>query len=321
MTTEERELIAHPLTGGVVLFARNFADSAQLSELTRQLKSARNGPLLIAVDQEGGRVQRFKEEFTLIPPMRRFGQVYDTHPQKAVSDLTATSTLLAWELRQHGVDFSFAPVADLDRGLCPAIGDRALHHDVNAVVALAGAVIRGFTAAGCASVLKHFPGHGGVNVDTHVDFARDKRSKEDIFGADMQSFVQLHQAATSIMLAHVVYENVDDAPATLSAVWQKNILRDQLGFTGPIVTDDLSMGAITGRMSQADAAASALRAGSDFALICNDRQAAIAAYDHAEISTGDQAAVNRRLMLCARDVETPDESLMARAAAAVVAYG
>lgn len=320
LTAEDRELISHPLTGGVVLFARNYDHPSQLTELTRQMRKSRKGPLLISVDQEGGRVQRFREGFTRIPPMRQFGVAWDHDRNQAISDLTGAATLLAWELRLHGVDFSFAPVADLDRGLCPAIGDRSLHDAVDAVTTLATAVIRGFNAAGCASVVKHFPGHGGVDVDPHTDFARDKRSKEEIGDADMQPFVRLHSTATAVMLAHVIFESVDDAPATLSSVWQQDVLRDEIGFEGPIITDDLSMGAITGRMSQADAAVQALGAGSDLALICNDRQAAFEALDHPDIRVGDQSSVKRRLLLCARDVRPPESKMLARASEAIAAY-
>ncbi|MEM7259230.1 MAG: beta-N-acetylhexosaminidase [Pseudomonadota bacterium] len=317
LNAEDRELIAHPLTGGIVLFARNYDNPAQLADLTQQMRQSRNGPLLISVDQEGGRVQRFKDGFSLIPPMRGYGEWFDTNPQHAREALTDTALLLASELRQHGIDFSYAPVADLDRGLCPAIGNRALHDTIDGVVVLAGAVIDGFAMAGCASVIKHFPGHGGVDVDPHFDFARDQRSRADIVTADMQTFKRLHAKASAIMVAHVVYEQVDQQPATLSAVWQQDILRAELGFAGAIVTDDLSMGAITGRMTQADAAALALSAGSDLALICNEREAQLVAYHHAGIQVGDQASIQRRLSLCARQAQLPNHQRLANAAQAI----
>ena len=253
--------------------------------------------------------------------MRAFGEIYDSNPARALAELTDTATLLAWELRQHDVDFSFAPVADIDHGRCPAIGDRALHNTVNGAVELARAVIDGFAVAGCAGVIKHFPGHGGVDVDPHTDFARDDRTADDILRGDMQVFVVLHTRATAVMLAHVIYENIDDSPATLSAVWQQQVLRREVGFDGPILTDDLSMGAITGRMSQADAAAIALAAGSDLALICNDREAVIAACEHPQITVGGRRQAARRNLLRARAVDAPGQQVLARAAETVATYG
>ncbi len=313
LNAEDRELIAHPLTGGVVLFARNYQSKEQLSELTRQIRESRHGHVLIAVDQEGGRVQRFRDGFSPIPPMRLFGECYDQNPRTAVKQLTEVATLLAWELRQCDIDFSFAPVADLDRDLCPAIGSRALHRTAEGVFALATAVMNGFAAAGCSNVVKHFPGHGSVDVDTHTDFAHDHRSFAEIQQSDMQPFMLLKDQATAVMPAHVVFDQVDDQPASLSAVWQGEILRKQLRFTGAIISDDLSMSAISKAMPQADAAAMAITAGSDLVLICNDRQAAAAAFDHPGIVVGTETQFTRRLSMAARRVASPAESLVASA--------
>lgn len=313
LTAEDRELIAHPLTGGLVLFARNFHDRRQLTDLTRQIREARNGQILICVDQEGGRVQRFKDGFSLIPPMRLFGEHYDTEPGAAVSKLTEVATLLAWELRECDIDFSFAPVADLDRDLCPAIGNRALHPTAAGVRALATAVIDGFAAAGCSNVIKHFPGHGSVDVDTHKDFARDHRSFAEIEQTDMQTFALLKDKATAVMPAHVIFNQVDELPASLSPVWQSEILRGKLQFQGAIISDDLSMSAISKAMPQADAAAKAIAAGSDLALICNEREAAAAAFDHPDILVGSDDRINRRLSMAARRVAAPKDSTLAGA--------
>ena len=310
LTAEDHELISHPLTGGIVLFARNYHDRAQLTELTRQIRASRDGPLLISVDQEGGRVQRFKEGFTPIPPMRRFGELYDQDPEDAVRQLTCAATLLAWELRECGIDFSYAPVADLDRDLCPAIGDRALHPTTEGVCVLAAAVMHGLADAGCSNVIKHFPGHGSVAVDTHKDFARDHRSFTDIQQTDAEPFRRLHQQATAVMMAHVIYEQVDAQPASLSRLWQTEILREQMQYRGVIVSDDLSMSAITKSMPQADAAAIAIAAGSDLALICNDRSAACVAFDHPDIPVGSQQQFERRLRLAASEVQTPQEAML-----------
>lgn len=311
LSDEDIELIAHPRVGGIILFTRNYQNRQQLQQLVRDIRAARSGPLLIAVDHEGGRVQRFREGFTRIPPMRQFGELFDTSPDQARISARKVACVLAWELRQCGIDFSFAPVLDIDQANSSVIGDRSFHARSDAVVALATCVIEGFNDAGCASVAKHFPGHGSVSADTHAEMARDDRSFAEIDTMDMQPFRQLAAAATAVMPAHVIYSSCDAEPASLSSFWQKQILRGSLGFNGPIISDDLSMSAITLHSTQAQAAAQALRAGTDLALICNDRPAVLAAVAYPDWPTGLDDSVQRRQLLQARDVDAPAEAIIA----------
>lgn len=312
LTPEDLELIAHPLVGGVILFTRNYRDKDQLRELTSQIRAARNGPLLIAADHEGGRVQRFRQEFTLIPPMRRFGELYDQDQQTGLTAVTEAALLMAWELRECGLDFTFAPVVDIDHGQASVIGDRALHNSAQGVIDMGRAVAEGLGQAGCASVIKHFPGHGSVFADTHESIAIDKRSFNEIALTDLQPFKALCSVATAVMPAHVIFESVDHLPASLSSVWQQQILRDKLKFTGAIISDDLTMSGVANIAPQPESAAMAVAAGTDLALICNDRQAALAAIDNPDISVGDSESVNRRLSLMAKEVEPPDPDTLSQ---------
>lgn len=314
LTTEDQELIRHPRVGGVILFTRNYQNRAQLRVLTTAIRAARPGPILIAADQEGGRVQRFREEFTAIPAMRLLGQKYDEDPAAACRTCANAALILAWELRQCGLDFTFAPVVDIDHGQSSVIGDRSLHARAEAVSELAGAIMSGFRQAGCISVLKHFPGHGSVSADTHTGFAVDPRSIEEITSTDLQPFSDLCTTAGAIMPAHVVYESVDDKPASLSAHWQQKILRQKLNFTGAIISDDLSMAAVSEIASPGETAAMALQAGSDLVLICNDRQAALSALQDHKLPIGDTDNVHRRLSLIASEVVAPDSDTLARIA-------
>ena len=297
LTSEERELMAHPRVGGIVLFTRNYASRAQLQRLTAQIRSSRQGQLLIAVDHEGGRVQRFRDEFTAIPPMRKFGNLYETQAAQACSLLLDSSRLVASELASCDVDFSFSPCVDVDHELSSVIGDRSLHCTVAGVVALAQAALGGYRQGGMAGVIKHFPGHGGVQNDTHLGFATDTRDYDEIARLELEPFVQLVANAAAVMPAHVIYSGVDEMPASLSVFWQRDILRQRLGFTGAIVSDDLSMKAATGIGHQSDTALRAVNAGTDLALICNDRDASICACENSELPPGDTAQVARRLSL------------------------
>lgn len=314
LSDADRELIKHPLVGGLILFTRNYRNRVQLRELTDAARAARPGPLLIAVDHEGGRVQRFRDEFTRIPAMRLFGQQYDIDPQDAFNRCTDAAMLLAWELRECGLDFTFAPVVDIDHGCSSVIGDRALHSNAQAVTDLGAAVIEGFRRAGCASVLKHFPGHGSVVADTHTSIAVDPRPYNEIDSTDLIPFRHLCNDAAAVMPAHVVYESVDTQPASLSTVWQRDILRDKLGFQGVVISDDLSMSAVADIASQAETATVALHAGTDLVLICNDRPAVLAAHNHSGLPIGDADSVRRRLSLMATEVDAPDAATLARIA-------
>ncbi len=294
---EDLELIAHPQIGGVILFSRNYQNLRQLKALVAQLRKARQGDLLIAVDHEGGRVQRFKDEFTAIPAMATFGARYTLDAKASLQALRETARLMACELIECELDFTFAPVVDLDHGLSAVIGDRALHNTVDGVVDLARALIDGFDSVGCASVLKHFPGHGSVVEDTHLDFAHDTRSYDAIAASDQLPFQQLANTATAMMSSHVVYDAIDKLPASLSRIWLTDILRSKLGFTGAVISDDLTMAAVAKLGSVGQSTRLALDAGSDLILICNDRGAVTEALDDLGDQPMQQASLARRLKL------------------------
>ena len=270
LTPADIKRLQHPLVGGVILFARNFESSAQLKALTASIHAVRQPPLLIAVDHEGGRVQRFRDGFTKIPPMREFGKIWDGHPKKAKELAEQAGWILAAELRAHGVDFSFTPVLDMDYGESQVIGDRAFHVKAQAIHELAFALMHGLKNGGMPAVGKHFPGHGYVVADSHVAIPVDEREFDEIAQNDMQPFRQMiDDGIHAIMPAHVIYPKVDEKPAGFSPRWLQKVLRERLGFNGVIFSDDLSMegagvaGDVTAR------ALAALNAGCDMVLLCN----------------------------------------------------
>ncbi len=276
LTAEERDLLRQPAVGGVILFSRNFQDPDQLAALTAEIHALRDPHLLIGVDQEGGRVQRFRSGFTPLPPAARFGALAQHHPHQARQAAEAVGWLMAAELRAGGVDFSFAPVLDLDRGLNTVIGDRAFAAGVNAVADLAVAWCDGVRAAGMAAVGKHFPGHGGVAADSHAELPVDERYYEAIAGEDLVPFQRLiRHGLEAVMPAHVLYPRVDPRPAGFSSFWLKEVLRHRLGFQGVIFSDDLNMGAAAAGGGYAERARAALAAGCDVLLICQNRPAAL----------------------------------------------
>lgn len=271
---DELELLKHPLVGGVILFSRNYDNPQQLSELTRQIHAVRQPPLLIAVDHEGGRVQRFRGEFTRIPPARAFGKLYDQDPKKSLHDAEKSGWLLASELLSVGVDFSFTPVLDLDTGRSKVIGDRAFHQNCDAVTEIARASIRGMKTAGMAAVGKHFPGHGYVREDSHTAVPVDNRSYEDLMMGDLIPFERLiNSGLAGIMPAHVIYPQVDDKPAGFSHIWLEQVLRKRMGFHGVIFSDDISMEGAGVAGDYPQRASVALAAGCDMVLVCNNQQA------------------------------------------------
>lgn len=275
LTAEDEARLRHPLTGGVILFARNYQSPGQLAELTAAIHALRTPPLLIAVDHEGGRVQRFRDGFTKLPAMRKLGDIWDAHPQRARHLAQQTGYVLAAELRACGVDFSFTPVLDVDYGQSSVIGDRAFHSDPQAIAELAHSLLLGLKQGGMHSVGKHFPGHGFVRADSHLDIPVDDREFVDIELCDLIPFRQMvNYGLTAVMPAHVIYPRVDNRPAGFSPVWLKQILRGQLGFDGVIFSDDLSMEGATVAGDIVQRAKAALSAGCDMVLVCNKPESA-----------------------------------------------
>jgi beta-N-acetylhexosaminidase len=276
---QDRELLAHPLIGSVILFTRNYECVEQLTRLVAEIHAIRTPALLVAVDQEGGRVQRFREGFTRLPPAREIGRRYSASAAEGIALARQLAWLMAAELRAAGVDLSFAPCVDLDYGVSQAIGDRALHADARSVGDLAVAWMLGMREAGMEATAKHFPGHGAVAADSHVALPVDRRQWADI-EADLTPYRRLMaNGLPAVMVAHVVYPEVDPLPASLSPRWINGILRGELGFQGAVFADDLSMagaasfGDITARSEQA------LAAGCDVLPVCNDRAAVIRLLD------------------------------------------
>lgn len=275
LTAAERQRLLHPAVGGVILFSRNYASPAQLRELTRAIAAVRTPRLVIAVDHEGGRVQRFRDGFCAIPPMRTLGATWDRDVAAAAEEARRLGATIAAELGACGIDFSFAPVLDLDHGRSGVIGDRAFHRNPNAVAHLAAALVAGLREGGMPAVGKHFPGHGYAEADSHTDLPVDNRTLAALALDDLVPFGALVGCGLDgIMPAHVVYPDVDVLPAGYSAKWLQDILRGQLRFDGVIFSDDLGMAGarIAGDMiGRADAA---LAAGCDVVLVCNDPEGA-----------------------------------------------
>lgn len=286
LTKTDRQRLKHPLVGGVILFARNWESRAQLSSLCAEIKKVRRD-LLICVDHEGGRVQRFRTDgFTHLPPMRALGELWLKDALAATNAATACGYVLASELRACGVDFSFTPVLDLDFGESSVIGDRAFARDPRMVTLLAKSLMHGLLQAGMANCGKHFPGHGFVKADSHTDIPVDRRSLKAILADDAAPYDWLNTTLTAVMPAHVVYPKVDARPAGFSDKWLNYILRGQLGFGGAVFSDDLSMAGarlLDGvEVSYSQAAVAALNAGCDMVLLCNQ-------------STGEGRAVDELL--------------------------
>jgi len=279
LTAEDRELLAHPLVGAVILFTRNFESIEQLERLVADIRAVRSPPLLVTVDHEGGRVQRFRKGFTVLPPMRLIGRQYDLDPAAGRLLARQCGWLMAAELRAVGIDMSFAPCVDLDYGTSSVIGDRAFHRDPRIVSELAIAFMGGMRAAGMAATAKHYPGHGFVAPDSHVDMPVDRRPLVDM-DEDLTPYRRLiDNGLASIMAAHVVYTDVDDKPAGFSRRWLQGELRGRLGFTGAIFTDDLSMAGASVVGDMVARAEAALEAGCDVLSLCNDRKGVLQVID------------------------------------------
>jgi len=261
----DRERLAHPQVGGLILFARNYQSPEQLSRLTAEVHALRTPSLPIAIDHEGGRVQRCREGFTRLPPMRRLGELWEEKPQEALSAAHDIGYVLAVELRKNGVDLSFTPVLDLDWGRSGVIGNRSFHVDPLVVAQLAGALIEGLRRAGMAACGKHFPGHGWAEADSHIAIPVDPRSLAEL-ATDMEPYRRLRLDA--VMPAHVIYPQVDSRPAGFSPVWIR-MLREELGFDGVIFSDDLSMKGASIAGDIVSRASAAWNAGCDMLLVCN----------------------------------------------------
>jgi beta-N-acetylhexosaminidase len=294
LTAEDRELLAHPLVGGAILFTRNYVDPAQLTELVGAIHAARSPPLIVAVDHEGGRVQRFREGFSVLPPPRRIGLEFDLDARAGVGLARAMGWLMAAELRAHGVDISFAPCVDLDQGVS-FLGDRAFHGRPEVVAQLALAWMHGMRDAGMAATAKHFPGHGAVVADSHLSLPIDRRPLADLTG-DLAPYRRLiANGLPGVMVAHVQFPEVDQAPASLSSRWIRDVLRGDLRFQGVVFADDLSMGGaaaaygdVVSRVRQA------LSAGCDMLPLCNNRASVLAVLEH--LNAEAQPASSLRLV-------------------------
>jgi beta-N-acetylhexosaminidase len=274
LTAADRERLAHPLVGGVILFARNFEAPQQLEALTKDIRASRTPSLLIAVDHEGGRVQRFRDGFSAIPPMRTLGELWDRNVAQAAREAARIGRTIAGELRQRGVEFSFTPVLDVDHGRSAVIGDRAFHRSPNAIAHLASALCDGLHAGGVGAVGKHFPGHGFVAADSHTDLPVDDRPLGAMIADDLVPFGALIQRGLeAIMPAHVVYPAVDTHPAGFSRKWLQEILRGRLRFDGLIFSDDLGMAGAEGAGDLVARAEASVAAGCDMVLACNDFEA------------------------------------------------
>ncbi len=282
LTAEDKALLQNPQVGGLILFSRNYQSPEQLTHLVQEIRACAPR-ILIAVDQEGGRVQRFREGFTRLPPMAVLGAIYTENREKALTDAADLGWLMAAELIAYGIDISFAPVLDLNFGVSQVIGDRAFSAQPEAVAALAGAFIRGMREAGMASTGKHFPGHGWVVADSHLEIPVDERSLSEIEAQDLVPFTALmQQGLDAVMPAHVIYRQVDERPAGFSPYWIGQRLRTEIGFDGVVFSDDLTMEGASVAGSFEARAAQALEAGCDMLLVCNNRPAALQVLSYLE---------------------------------------
>lgn len=326
LTPEDRDVLRHPLVGSVILFTRNYGSSDQLAHLVADIHAVRSPALVVAVDQEGGRVQRFRTGFSALPSPRRIGHEFDVDAKQGVAFARAMGWLMAAELRAHGVDLSFAPCVDLDLGVSEVIGDRAFHSRPEVVAQLALAYMGGMKDAGMSATAKHFPGHGAVVADSHKSLPVDRREWNEL-GDELLPYRRLiANGIPGVMVAHILFPAVDPAPASLSRRWIQNALREELRFEGAVFTDDLSMGGAAGFGDIVARAEAAISAGCDVLPVCNDRPSVARLLDQLKFEI--EPAAHLRLVrmrgrtapardeLYAGDTWASSQDLLARAAAA-----
>lgn len=300
LSSEERELLQHPLVGSVILFTRNYRDPVQLAELVAAIQSTRTPAPIVGVDQEGGRVQRFRSGFSLLPAARRLGHEFDREARSGLEWSRELGWMMAAELRAVGIDLSFAPCVDLDYGISEVIGDRAFHGRAAAVGQLAVAWMHGMRDAGMAATAKHFPGHGAVVADSHLQMPVDRRALVDL-DADLAPYrLLIENGLAGVMVSHVVFPQLDGLPASLSPRWIRGVLRDELRFQGAVFADDLSMkGAASAVGDVVERSRLALEAGCDVLPICNDRASVLEVLRRLDAPV-DPAAAMRRARLRGR---------------------
>jgi len=304
LTDSDRGRLENPACVGVIFFSRNYVSREQIKDVIREIRELRTDPLLICVDQEGGRVQRFREGFTPIPPMAYVGQAWDKEQKRGLELSHALGVILGSELREIDVDLTFAPVLDLNRENSSVIGDRSFHRDPEVVTVLAEQFMLGLRDVGIRSVGKHFPGHGGISEDTHTEQAVDLRSFKEIDAEDLRPFRVLSQNLDGVMPAHVTFPYVDSHPACFSSVWLKGILREALGFNGLVFSDDLSMHAAAQMGPPVIRANKAVDAGCDVVLVCNapdDADAVLSGFDASASQSGGLPAPRGAEMIGAGD--------------------
>ena len=299
LSDDEKKCLANPLVGGLILFSRNFASPTQLKQLIESIREVAPN-ILLAVDHEGGRVQRFKDGFTVLPPMASLGKLFDRSPEDALQKAKDFGWIIGSELIAYDIDLSFAPVLDRDHGISSVIGDRAFSRDADTIIELTSAFIDGMHEAGMAATGKHFPGHGGVAADSHHEIPEDKRSLKALKEDDLYIFSALicdEQKLDAVMPAHVIYSAVDKLPAGFSSVWLQKILRKEFEFDGVIFSDDLAMAGASGVGSFAERAKAALNAGCDMVLVCNHPEGAKEVLNYLETlhKASPQLFVNKRL--------------------------
>lgn len=308
LTAEDRELLRHPLVGSVILFTRNYQDPEQLAALVADIRGLRAPPLLVAVDHEGGRVQRFRKGFSVLPPARRIGQEYDQDAKQGLAMARELAWLMAAELRAVGIDFSFAPCVDLDYGVSEIIGDRAFHAEAGSVSDLALATVAGMREAGMAATAKHFPGHGAVVADSHLALPVDRRELADLT-ADLTPYRRLiPNDLAAVMMGHVLFPAVDTVPASFSRRWVADILRGELDFRGVVFADDLTMEGASAMGGVVERAEAALAAGCDVLPVCNRRDRVIALLDGLKSQPGPASQMR---VLRMRGKESPSRAELA----------